>query len=229
MSVELGGDNAYGLRGGRGAAGVGMDSQDSIAAMGTQELGPRAKVSVDKIFDGTIRAMLQMGAGRMTMRDVCRMAGVARGTLYRYFPTKEKLLEAVTAHMREQFDLRLVAATQAHTDPVERLGAVIDFIGQYLDSQRPHRLLEVEPEFALGYYRRNFSHFVAKTQRVLDPVFDDWERATGARLDREFLTEFLVRYIFSDLLAPAGPGRRRLLEQLMQLAKDVGGRSSAAG
>jgi AcrR family transcriptional regulator len=186
-------------------------------------MGPRAKASVEKVLDGAVRAMLQLGAGRMTMRDVCRMAGVARGTLYRYFPSKEKLLEAVTAHLRQQFDRRLVAATQAYDDPAERLGAVIDFIGHYLDSEQPHRFLAVEPEFALGYYRRNFGHFVAQTQRALEPVFDDWDKAAGARLDRAFLTEFLVRYMLSDLLAPAGQGRRRLLEQLMKLAKDIGG------
>lgn len=173
--------------------------------------------------------MLQHGAGGMSMRDVGEAAGVARGTLYRYFPTKEKLLEAVTSHMRQQYDARITAATAAHDDPIARLQALLDFLGEYLDSQQPHRFLAVEPEFALGYFRRQFGHFMERTGEVLSPVFDVWDRAAGIQVDRAFLTELLVRYTLSDLLVPVGEGRRDLMPRLIKLMHDLGATPRAGG
>ena len=50
------------------------------------------------------------------MADVADAAGVARATLYRYFPTRESLLEAVTASAAERASEGL---SQARLDQVE--------------------------------------------------------------------------------------------------------------
>jgi AcrR family transcriptional regulator len=188
----------------------------------SDQTGGRGAASVDKILAGAVKAMLQHGAGRMSMSDVGAAAGVSRGTLYRYFPTKEKLLEAVTEHLRRQFNERIVTATQSQGDPAGRLQALIGFLNVYLDSQQPHRFLAVEPEYALGYFRRYFGQFVERTEDVLAPVFDVWDETAGVQLDRKFLTELLVRFVLSDLLVPAGPERHDLVAKLMKLAQDLG-------
>ena len=45
----------------------------------------------------TARAAFAAGEGRVAMEDVARRAGVGVGTLYRHFPTREALVEAVYA------------------------------------------------------------------------------------------------------------------------------------
>jgi AcrR family transcriptional regulator len=184
--------------------------------------GSRAGRTIDKILAGAIRTILQRGAGKMSMLDVGEAAGVSRGTLYRYFPTKEKLLEAVTEHLTTQYNERVTAATAGREAPEDRFRAFLDFLGVYLDGGQPHRLLELEPNFALGFYRRNFPSFLERTQAVLEPVFESWEERAGVRMDRPLLAELMVRYILSDLLVPAGVGRRGLAERLMKLLADVG-------
>jgi AcrR family transcriptional regulator len=185
-------------------------------------MGPRAAAAIEKILHGAVRALLEQGAAKMTMSDVCKSAGVSRGTLYRYFPTKEKLLDAVTTHLRVQFDARIKVAIADHLRPEDRLRAFMNFLGEYLDSGNPHRFLEVEPEFALRYYRQYLPYFIKITQNVLSPVFDSWEEKACMTLDRSLMTEFLVRFMLSDLLVPIGPNRRKLLERLMKLLADIG-------
>jgi AcrR family transcriptional regulator len=183
---------------------------------------PRAAGAIDKILAGAVRTIIERGAGKMSMLDVGAAAGVSRGTLYRYFPTKEKLLEAVTQHLLSQYDDRIAAATATHVEAGARLGALFEFLGAHLEGGLPHRFLEVEPHFALGFYRRNFPRFLARTETTLAPVFDEWERMTGKTVDRTLLAELAVRYTLSDLLVPTGASFGHLRDRLMALleAKD---------
>ena len=50
--------------------------------------------SIQKIMDGTLRAINSIGARRLSMSDISESSGVSRGTLYRYFASKEEVLAA---------------------------------------------------------------------------------------------------------------------------------------
>src|SRR5579885_3233177 len=47
----------------------------------------------DKILEGARQAISVHGLKRVGMSDVSDAAGVSRGTLYRYFPSREQLLD----------------------------------------------------------------------------------------------------------------------------------------
>lgn len=62
-----------------------------------------------RICEAALRRFLSEGFERTRMLDVARDAGLAKGTLYLYFPTKEALFEGVVTQMLggavERFDL----------------------------------------------------------------------------------------------------------------------------
>src|SRR5580698_254390 len=47
------------------------------------------------ILDAARRCMLQFGSSKLSMVDVARVAGVSRGSVYKYFPEREELIDAV--------------------------------------------------------------------------------------------------------------------------------------
>ena len=59
--------------------------------------------------------LLARGGEPPSMADIAEAAGVARATLYRYFPTRERLLEALAA---TAFDDAITRLAQADLDTV---------------------------------------------------------------------------------------------------------------
>lgn len=73
-----------------------------------------AKKNYDRIL-GVARDLLATGGADASLRDVARTAGVGLGTMYRHFPTREALLEAL---LRTSFDqLGTRASELERTDP----------------------------------------------------------------------------------------------------------------
>ena len=56
-----------------------------------------------------------------TIDDFIRAAGVARGTFYNYFPTREDLFEALWAHVGKDPFMRIQRGCASLSDPAERL------------------------------------------------------------------------------------------------------------
>ncbi|MEL6181775.1 MAG: TetR/AcrR family transcriptional regulator, partial [Myxococcota bacterium] len=48
-----------------------------------------------ELVQGATRLFSERGFGSVTMREVARALGVSTGTVYHYFPSKQKLFEAV--------------------------------------------------------------------------------------------------------------------------------------
>lgn len=73
-----------------------------------------AKKNYDHIL-GIARDLLTTGGADASLRDVARTAGVGLGTMYRHFPTRETLLEALLHTSFDQLGIR--AAELEQTDP----------------------------------------------------------------------------------------------------------------
>ena len=65
--------------------------------------GTLDRATEEKILEATDRLVRQIGIGRISMAEVARSAKVARGTLYRYFESREVLLDALSQRAANQF------------------------------------------------------------------------------------------------------------------------------
>ena len=86
---------------------------------------PSTATSVDAILAATRRVIAERGPEKFTMSAIAAAAGVSRPTLYRWFPTKDALLEALTAYEEQLFDARLEAVIDAQRSPGRRLDAAL--------------------------------------------------------------------------------------------------------
>jgi AcrR family transcriptional regulator len=177
----------------------------------------RSEETIANILVATEEVVLRSGADRISILDVCQVAGVSRGTFYRYFSSQEDLLDTFSRHKRDSFHSSLTLALGDLTDPDARLNALITYLDDYLEQSRARRLLVVAPDYALGFFRRIFHDSIVRFQDLLDIVFDEWDSRLGVRLDRELICEMIIRYVLSEILVPESAGRRLLPVRVRKL------------
>jgi AcrR family transcriptional regulator len=177
----------------------------------------RSAATIAAILAAAENVVLRSGVHRVAILDVCKAAGISRGTFYRYFSAQDELLDALVRHKREGFHRDLIEATRPFTDPDERFDAFVRHLETYLEHSQARQLLIVASEFALGFFQRFFHDAVVRFQDVLEIVFDAWEDRLDAKLDRELICELLVRHVLSEHLAPSGNDSRALPSRIKRL------------
>ncbi len=160
--------------------------------------------SVLKILDGALRAINDLGARRLSMSDISEASGVSRGTLYRYFSSKEDVLAAVSEFVCMSFEEGIRTAGEDIADPVERFRVVMRFFAQFTNERSPQRIFEIESAFHLEFFRSHFCRHKAAVRAALGPVLDHFEMLKGEPIDRDGFVESLVRLQLSTLIVPAG-------------------------
>ena len=90
------------------------------------------------LLDGAFRAFAQQGVRRSTMQSIAAAAGVAKGTLYNHFRTKDDVTAALLAA-----ELERLTATAAALPLPDALAALSDELGAHPVLRR---LAESEPE-----------------------------------------------------------------------------------
>jgi len=101
----------------------------------------------DRILDAAQRLVFRAGARKLSLSDVGILAGVSRPTIYRYFASKEELIDALGKRERRRFDAAMDEAMSGVVG-VARLEAAVDVIATFVEAQPPGRLLDLEPTFA---------------------------------------------------------------------------------
>lgn len=79
------------------------------------------------LLDAAMRLMLAKGYEATSVNEICRSAGVTKGSFFHYFAGKEDLGEAVLDHNWKVTHGRpLVASSPEESDPLKRVYAYID-------------------------------------------------------------------------------------------------------
>jgi AcrR family transcriptional regulator len=84
-----------------------------------------APLQSTRVLDGALACIARVGLGKTTLDDVAREAGCARATVYRCFPGKQALFDAVVAREVEALGSRLIAAAAATDSLADAITAVI--------------------------------------------------------------------------------------------------------
>ena len=186
----------------------------------------RSAARLTALLDATASVLAEVGMERLTTALVAERAGASIGTVYRYFPDRVTLLQALAARNLERLEERIDATIPAVSGTAaDALDAVADvFVTMFREepgfqSLRLGDVLDlrdaVRPESAKARLARSIADAMAV---AYDDV--DAERLAG-ELDvaLEVLDALVTRAFFSD---PAGderflvPARRTYLSLLDQ-------------
>src|ERR1700712_4678194 len=117
-----------------------------MAAEGEQTIRTR-------ILDATFTVVSRTGRKKLQLLEVAAEAGVSRPTVYRYFGSKEGLLEAFALYEQDNFNAGVAAAT-AGLRGADRVDAALQFIVDHQFSHSLADLVDMEPEYSLTQMMR---------------------------------------------------------------------------
>jgi AcrR family transcriptional regulator len=137
--------------------------KEIVAAFRTQEILAAARQLLD-----------QHGLEAMTMEEIAAAAGVAKGTLYLYFQSKDDLIQALITMVGKNILKDLEAALQAPGAPPEKLKGIVTVLLEYLNRERvlfpiyARELLRGRQESREGFWR----HYQELEERFVTLVTD---------------------------------------------------------
>lgn len=166
--------------------------------------GPNPDKS-QRILEATFQLILSNGVEKISTAAIQRDADVSRTTLYRYFPNREALLEGVIGYMSDDVERRLKLMVAERPDPKDRLDIIIDLVVERQIQQAGLRLLQVDPGFVMEMVNRTLQRNVDILEAALDDVYRSAENVLGRPVDREIISNVMMRLFASLILLPAPP------------------------
>jgi AcrR family transcriptional regulator len=86
----------------------------------------RSRQRLQRVLDAAEEVLLHDGADAFTTTRIARAAGIPVGSVYRYFPDKEAIVEALAVRYWSDFEDLVAAAAEAdERDPLHDPGAVV--------------------------------------------------------------------------------------------------------
>ena len=134
-----------------------------------------------RILAATFVVLARSGRKRLMLSEVAAEAKVSRPTLYRYFPSKEALLDAFGLYEQDNFDAGISSA-MAGLRGQERLDAALQFV---VDFQRTYSLgflVDTEPEHVLAQMKRVMPILQGRIARLVPGENAELAAATVVRV-----------------------------------------------
>jgi AcrR family transcriptional regulator len=165
-----------------------------------------AQATSERILDAAVTQAEELGVRRLTIGDVAERVGVSRVTVYKYFPGKDRLIEAVLLREMRRFLRDVDAAVAPYETLEERLVEGFVFALGWLRRHRLlNRLLRTDPELIVPNLTVGAGPVLAAGRDFIAGFAR--READAGRLpltpdEIEGVSELLARVVLSFLLTP---------------------------
>jgi AcrR family transcriptional regulator len=174
---------------------MGAGSTDSFT---TRTFNP----TEERILIAALGLIGRQGVQRLGMAQIADAAGLARGTLYRYFPSRDQVLAAAADYDEVRFRAGLDEVLASVQAPEERIRAFVGYAFDFIRSHPARPLFESEPGFVLSYLLDHLPAMRGELIGRLGDALDAVPAVMHGDLDRERLADVIVRLFVSSWIIP---------------------------
>jgi TetR/AcrR family transcriptional regulator, fatty acid metabolism regulator protein len=127
-----------------------------------------------QIIDAAVRVFARTGYYNSRVSDIAREAGIASGTIYLYFKTKDEILVTLFRDKMAEFVAFLRAQIASERDPVARIRRLVRLHFEILEA-RPELAEVVQVELRQGqkFFRGASAHEVSAYFELIGSVLEE--------------------------------------------------------
>jgi len=156
----------------------------------------------ERILTAGLALIGRRGVRRLGMREIAETAGVSRGTLYRYFPSKDEVLAAAASYDAQRFSDGLDEVLAAALSPEERISAFMAYAFDFIRSHPCRPLFESESGFVMSYLLDHLPSLREELLRRLGDALDTVPAVAAGTLGKDQLADVIVRLFASSWIIP---------------------------
>lgn len=174
--------------------------------------------SADAIVSAACRLLAELGSHeKLTLSAVAEAAQVSRPTLYRWFATRDDLLEAMSLRQEKRFYEGLAEALELEQTPAGRLDAALGYLVTYLDETFGQASPMMEPGFTVRSLAASLPKQKATWVRLVGDALARVPAVRAGDLSVEQAAELFLRLAYSHYLIPS-PEPEVLLQCMRSMA-----------
>jgi AcrR family transcriptional regulator len=177
---------------------TGASSSDLLGTPPAPSFNP----TEERILTAALELIGRRGVRRLGMGEIAEAAGVSRGTLYRYFPSKDHVLAAAAAYDGRRFSDGLDQVLADTRTPEERIAAFMAYSFDFIRSHPCRPLFESESGFVMSYLLDHVPSLRAELLLRLGDALDAVPAVAAGVLGREQLADVIVRLFASSWIIP---------------------------
>lgn len=187
---------------------------------------PREKLTTgirrDQLADATLAVVADHGLRGLSLAAVARRVGLTPSAIYRHFPSKDAMLDAVLDRVRERLHGAIAAARAETDDPVDALRRLLDRHMALLRANRALPRIVLSDDYHVGHPGRR-RRLLGVFSGYLDGVADIVRQGQELGRIRSDVNPRSLAILFLGLIQPAG-----VLWTLSDGRFDVTGQARAA-
>ena len=153
-----------------------------------------------EIVEAALRLADKVGPDRLTTGQIAEAVGLTQAALFRHFPKKQDLWEAVAARIGEKFQQRWIAIERGPADPIDRLRTIVAAQLKLIQSTPAipailfSRELHVENRALRVIFAKFMANFHNRIERLIASAQDEGRlRGDFAAADATYLIIGLVQ------------------------------------
>ncbi len=156
----------------------------------------------ERILTAALGLIGRRGVRRLGMQEIAEAAGVSRGTLYRYFPSKGHVLMGAADYDERRFSVGLDQVLATVQVPEERIGAFMAYAFDFIRSHPCRPLFETESGFVISYLLDHLPSLRGELVLRLGDALDTVPAVASGAVAADDLVDVIVRLFASSWIIP---------------------------
>jgi len=151
-----------------------------------------------QIIDAAIRVFARNGYYNSRVSDIAREAGIASGTIYLYFKTKDEILVRLFREKMAEWVASVRREVAAERDPLAKLRKIVALHFRVLeDNPELAEVLQVELRQGQKFFRGASAHEVSSDFGVINDVLE--EAAASGQIRRDLPVKIATKMLFGAM------------------------------